>query len=295
MSDRLIDAPADMPTGLPSAALGRLFGRWRPRGTLGLGLVLSVVILFIGLIAPFLYPVDPYAIHPAHALEGPTLAFPFGTDELGRDELALLLSGGLATLIVALPAAFLSFVVGVAYGLAAGLGPAWLDRLMMRVLDAILALPSLIILIFFASLVTLDDTSLILLLGFIGWPGLARLVRNETLAQRGRDFVLATEQLGAGRLYIARVHLLRVMAPVLVVNGTFMVGDSIFALSALSFLGLGVQPPQVSWGSLLENALDIIALDPWWLIIPPGLLVFGALLAASLTGQGLLARFGDNR
>ena len=133
---------------------------------------------------------------------------------------------------------------------------------MMRLLDAVLALPSLIILIFFASLVTLDDTSLILLLGFIAWPSLARLVRNETLAQRGRDFVLAAEQLGAGRVYIARVHLLRVMAPVLVVNGTFMVGDSIFALSALSFLGLGVQPPQVSWGSLLESALDIIALDP---------------------------------
>ena len=83
------------------------------------------------------------------------------------------------------------------------------------------------------------------------------------------------------------------MAPVLVVNGTFLVGDAIFALSALSFLGLGVQPPQVSWGSLLESALDIIALDPWWLILPPGLLVFGALLATSLIGQGLLRRWGN--
>ncbi len=293
MSDRLIEAPAH--TGMPAAPLARFFGRLRPRGTLGFGLTLTVIILFVGFIGPFLYPPDPFAIHPAHALEGPSLAFPFGTDELGRDELALLLSGGLATLIVALPAAILAFLVGVVYGLAAGLGPVWLDRVMMRLLDAILALPSLIILIFFASLVTLDNTSLILLLGFISWPGLARLVRNETLAQRGRDFVLASEQLGAGRMYVARVHLLRVMAPVLVVNGTFMVGDSIFALSALSFLGLGVQPPKVSWGSLLESALDIIALDPWWLILPPGLLVFGSLLAASLTGQGLLARWGHNR
>jgi peptide/nickel transport system permease protein len=136
---------------------------------------------------------------------------------------------------------------------------------------------------------------LILLLGFISWPSLARLVRNETLAQKNRDFVLATEQLGAGKFYIARVHLLRVMAPILVVNGTFMVGDAIFALSALSFLGLGVQPPQVSWGSLLESGLDIIALNPWWLILPPGMLVFGSLLAASLTGQGLLAKFGGTR
>jgi peptide/nickel transport system permease protein len=246
-------------------------------------------------VLPFVYPVDPFAIHPDHALEAPSWMFPLGTDELGRDELALMLSGGFATLIVALPSAVVSFVVGVAYGLAAGLGPAWLDRVLMRLLDAVLALPSLIILIFFASLVTLDDTSLILLLGLIAWPPLARLVRNETIAQRGRDFVLATEQLGASRVYIARVHLIRVMAPVLVVNGTFLVGDSVFAISGLSFLGLGVQPPQVSWGSMLESALDIVALDPWWLILPPGLLIFGSLLAASLTGQGLLARYGGGR
>jgi peptide/nickel transport system permease protein len=280
---------------MPAAPLGRLLGWLGARATLATGLAIGLLIIFLGFAGPSLYQVDPYAINPAHALQGPSVSFPLGTDELGRDELALVLSGGFATLVVSLPAAILAFFVGIAYGLAAGLGPSWLDRLLMRLLDAILALPSLIILIFFASLVTLNNTSLILLLGFISWPSLARLVRNETLAQRGRDFVLAAEQLGASRFYIARVHLLRVMAPILVVNGTFMVGDSIFALSALSFLGLGVQPPQVSWGSLLESGLDIIALDPWWLILPPGLLVFGALIAASLTGQGLLQRYGGTR
>ena len=293
MSDQLTMTAAA--PGAPSARLGRLFTWASDRGTLITGLTLSIIVLFIGFVGPFIYPVDPFAIHPNHALEAPSWAFPFGTDELGRDELALLLSGGLATLIVSLPAAVLAFVVGVAYGLASGLGPAWLDRVLMRLLDAVLALPSLIILLFFASLVTLNDTSLILLLGFISWPSLARLVRNETMAQKGRDFVLATEQLGAGRFYIARVHLLRVMAPILVVNGTFMIGDAIFALSALSFLGLGVQPPQVSWGSLLETGLDIIALNPWWMILPPGIVVFAALLAASLTGQGLLARWGNRK
>ncbi|HEY1856923.1 ABC transporter permease [Acidocella sp.] len=291
MSDRIL-AP---PPGLPAAPLGRAIAWMTRRPTLAVGLCLAGLILFIGFIAPFLYPPDPFAIHPDHALEPPSWAFPLGTDELGRDELGLLLSGGLATMVVALPAAVLAFVTGIAYGLAAGLGPTWADRLMMRLLDAILALPSLIVLIFFAALVTLNDTSLILLLGLISWPGLARLVRNETRAQRGRDFVLAAEQMGAGRFYIARAHLLRVMAPVLVVNGTFMIGDAIFALSALSFLGLGVQPPQVSWGSLLESGLNLIALDPWWLILPPGLLVFMSLLAASLTGQGLLRRWEPGR
>jgi peptide/nickel transport system permease protein len=294
MSDQLMTEAVAQP-GMPSARMGRMFEWASERSTLIIGLSLSAAVLFLGFVAPFIYPVDPFAINPNHALEAPSRMFPFGTDELGRDELALLLSGGLATLIVTLPSAILAFVVGVAYGLASGLGPAWLDRLLMRLLDAVLALPSLIILLFFASLVTLNDTSLILLLGFISWPSLARLVRNETMAQKGRDFVLATEQLGASRFYIARVHLLRVMAPILVVNGTFMVGDAIFALSALSFLGLGVQPPQVSWGSLLETGLDIIALDPWWMILPPGIVVFAALLAASLTGQGLLARWGNRR
>jgi peptide/nickel transport system permease protein len=294
MSEQLMTLSA-APGTTPAARLGRMFNWASDRSTLVAGLILSAIVLFIGFAGPFIYPADPFAIHPAHALESPSWAFPLGTDELGRDELALLLSGGLATLIVSLPSAVLAFIVGVAYGLTSGLGPVWLDRLLMRLLDAILALPSLIILIFFASLVTLNNTSLILLLGFISWPPLARLVRNETMAQKGRDFVLATEQLGASRFYVARVHLVRVMAPILVVNGTFMIGDAIFALSALSFLGLGVQPPQVSWGSLLETGLDIIALDPWWMILPPGIIVFAALLAASLTGQGLLARWGNRR
>jgi peptide/nickel transport system permease protein len=282
-------------TGMPAAPLGRWLGWLTGDATLAAGIIVGVLILLIGFVAPVVYMVDPYAINPTHSLQAPNGAFVLGTDELGRDELALLFAGGFNTLVVALPAALLAFVVGVAYGMASGLAPAWVDRLLMRLLDAFLALPSLIVLIFFASLTVLNNTNLILLLGFISWPGLARLVRNEAIAQRGRDFVLSAEQMGAGRFYVARVHLIRIMAPVLVVNGTFMVGDSIFALSALSFLGLGVQPPKASWGSLLESALDIIALDPWWLIVPPGLMIFGSLLAASLTGQGLLKRWGNVR
>jgi peptide/nickel transport system permease protein len=262
------------------------------RAALITGLGLGGAILALSLAGPLLYHADPYAIHPAHALQAPSLAFPLGTDELGRDGLALLFSGGRATLVVALPAALLAFASGLVYGLLAGLAPGWLDKMLMRLLDVFLALPSLVVLIFFAAIVPLNNLSLILLLGFISWPGLARLVRNEVLSQRGRDFILAAQQAGAGPVYLARVHLLRVIAPVLVVNASFLVGDTIFALSALSFLGLGVQPPRVDWGSLMQSALDIIALDPWWLILPPGLLIFGALLAASLTGQGLLRRWG---
>ncbi len=265
------------------------------RAALVFGLGLGALLIAGSFAGPWLYGVNPYGLDPAHVLAPPGGAFPLGTDELGRDFLARLLAGGASTLEVSLPAALLAFVVGTAYGLASGLGPSWLDAVLMRLLDAVLALPGLVVLIFFASLVRLSDSSLVLLLGLISWPGLARLVRNEALAQRGRDFVLAARQLGGGRWYVARVHLLRVMAPLLVVNGTLLVGDLIFALSALSFLGLGVQPPYTSWGGLLQSGLALVALAPWWLILPPGLAIFASLLAASLTGQGLLARQGGAR
>ena len=297
MSDAL--RPGGVPDAIAEPRLPGIARRLRvalsDRAALAFGLGLGVLLIAGSFAGPWLYGVDPYGLNPAHVLARPGGAFPLGTDELGRDFLARLLAGGASTLEVSLPAALLAFVVGTAYGLASGLGPSWVDAVLMRLLDAVLALPGLVVLIFFASLVRLSDSSLVLLLGLISWPGLARLVRNEALAQRGRDFVLAAQQLGGGRWYVARVHLLRVMAPLLVVNGTLLVGDLVFALSALSFLGLGVQPPYTSWGGLLQSGLALVALAPWWLILPPGLAIFAALLAASLTGQGLLAREGGGR
>jgi peptide/nickel transport system permease protein len=264
-------------------------------GALRTGALLSAFILLSCTLGLWLQPYDPDAINPLAALQPPSGSAWLGTDQLGRDELARLLAGGLSTLIVSLPGAFLAFALGTVYGYASALGPWWLDRILMRLLDVVLALPTLVVLIFFASLVRLGTGNLILLIGLIAWPGLARLVRNEALANSQRDFVNAARQLGASTAYIARVHLVRVMAPLLVVNATFLVGDAIFALSALSFLGLGVQPPKASWGELLFGGLELVALGPWWLIVPPGLAIFASLLAASLTGQGLLARAGGAR
>ena len=279
----------------PAAYLALLLRLPAGNATLATGLVLAAVILFASALGPALYGRDPFALHTASVLSGPQWRFPFGTDDLGRNALARLLVAGRSTLYVAIPAAVLAFAAGTLYGLVAGLGPRLLDQALMRLLDAVLALPGLVILIFFGAIVPLDTGSLILLLGLISWPSLARLVRNETLAQRDRDFVHASRQLGAGFVHVAATHLLRVMAPVLVVNFTFLVGDMIFALSALSFLGLGVQPPHTSWGGLLQEGLDMIALNPWWLIVPPGLMIFAAMLATSLIGQGLLARGGLGR
>jgi peptide/nickel transport system permease protein len=270
--------------------------RWvGDRASLVAGLGLAVAVCAFSLLGPFLYHGSAYAIHGHHTLAPPSAAFPLGTDQIGRDELARLIAGGYATLVVAIPSAAIAFAVGLIYGLGAALGPTWVDRVLMRLLDAILALPGLVILIFFSALFTPSNLALILLLGLTSWPGLARLVRNEAIAQRSRDFVLATRQFGGGTWYVARQHILRVIAPILVVNATFLMGDSVLALSGLSFLGLGVQPPFTSWGTLLQEGLDLIALDPWWMIVPAGVMIFAAILSANLIGQGLLARFESAR
>ncbi len=279
----------------PAAYLALLLRLPAGNATLAAGLALAAVILLASALGPPIYGRDPFALHTGSVLTPPQWRFPFGTDDLGRNAFARLLVAGRSTLYVAIPAAMLAFIVGTLYGLIAGLGPRLLDQALMRLLDAVLALPGLVILIFFGAIVPLDTSSLILLLGLISWPPLARLVRNETLAQRDRDFVHASRQLGASFIHVAATHLLRVMAPVLVVNFTFLIGDMIFALSALSFLGLGVQPPHTSWGGLLQEGLDMIALNPWWLIVPPGLMIFASMLATSLIGQGLLARGGLGR
>jgi peptide/nickel transport system permease protein len=266
--------------GLPAMAM---------RAGLTRTLVVPACLLAFCFAGPLLWTLDPAAIDPAAVLQAPTFAHPAGTDALGRDELARLMAGGAATFLVAGPACLISFLTGSAYGLASGLAPGWLDTVMMRFLDAVLALPALVILIALAALLELNTPALVLLLSLVAWAPLARLVRNESIALRGRDYVVAAEQMGAGRAYLARRHLVPVMMPVLLVNGTLLLGDCIGLISALGFLSLGVQPPQTSWGQLLQDGLLLIDLHPWWLVVPPGLLIASSLMATSLLGRALTA------
>ena len=265
------------------------------RADIGGGILFFALCLF-SWIGPLLYPHNPLAIHAHHILAAPDARFPLGTDALGRNVAARLMRGGQATLAISLWASAIGLLAGLLYGLTAGLGPAWLDHLLMRLLDALLAIPTLILLIFFAAIVPLNEVSLALLLGLVAWPPIARLVRNEAFAARERDYVRAARQFGAGRLYIARVHILRAMLPLVIVNATFLMADMILGLSGLSFLGLGIQPPHASWGGLLNSGAGLAVIGSWWLIVFPGLAIFLAILAMNMLGQGLLARLnGEER
>ena len=237
-------------------------------------------------------------------LAGPSLVHPLGTDELGRDVLMRLLAGGRVSLTIALAAALAAAALGTLVGLVAGYLGGWTDRVLMRVTDAIIALPLLPLLIVLAALdlgklgvppalARSDDISLLRIVALavlVGWTTAARLVRSATLVTRNRDFVRAARSLGAGVPHILWTHILpNVLAP-LIVATTLSVGEVILLESVLSFLGLGIQPPLASWGTMLSNAQELIT-SALLLAIYPGAMIFLTVIACNLFGDALQQRF----
>lgn len=257
-------------------------------GGVDVGFIVLGTVTVLTFVVPLIYHANPITVDPLNQLAPPSSVHPLGTDEVGRDQLARVLVGGQASLIIGFAASILAVAIGLVYGLAAGLGPRLLDGLLMRLLDALLAVPTIVVLLFLAALATLDNALLIVLLGVTSWPRTARVVRNETLASRARDFVTASRQFGAGTLWIARAHILRTILPILVVNLVFLLADNVLALSFLSFLGLGVQPPTPSWGNLLYDGMQNIFSNAWWMIYPPGLMIFLTVVAVNLIGEGVI-------
>jgi peptide/nickel transport system permease protein len=248
--------------------------------------------------------IDLSAVDLLDRLAGPSLPHPLGTDELGRDVLMRLLAGGRVSLTVGIAAALAAAAFGTLVGLVAGYLGGWADRALMRATDAIIALPLLPLLIVLAALdlqklgvppalAQSDDISLLRIAALavlVGWTTAARLVRGATLVTRNRDFVRAAQSLGAGVPHILWTHILpNVLAP-LIVATTLSVGDVILLESVLSFLGLGIQPPLASWGTMLSNAQELITSAPL-LAVYPGAMIFLTVIACNLFGDALQQRF----
>ena len=248
--------------------------------------------------------VDPNAVELLDRLAGPSTGHPLGTDELGRDVLLRLLAGGRVSLVIGIAAALAAAALGTLVGLTAGYLGGWTDRVLMRTTDAIIALPLLPLLIVLAALdlnklglparlVQSDDISLLRIVALavlVGWTTAARLVRSATLVTRNRDFVRAARSLGASVPHILWLHILPNVLGPLIVATTLSVGDVILFESVLSFLGLGVQPPLASWGSMLSNAQELITTAPL-LAVYPGLMIFLTVIACNLLGDALQRRW----
>jgi peptide/nickel transport system permease protein len=273
---------------------------------LRLSLLLLAAIALASVAGPLLlaaFGQDPGEVDLLARYAGPAPAHPLGTDELGRDELFRLLAGGRVSLAIGIAAAAAAAALGTLIGLVAGYLGGWADRFLMRATDAVIALPLLPLLIVLAALdlgklgvpgwlAQSDDISLlriIVLAVLVGWTTAARLVRGATLVTRNRDFVRAARSLGAGVPHILWVHILpNVLAP-LIVATTLSVGDVILLESVLSFLGLGIQPPLASWGTMLSNAQETVAGAPL-LAIYPGMMIFLTVLACNVLGDALQQR-----
>ena len=266
-------------------------------------LIVLLVMCAVAVAAPLIeswFGVDAFTADLYQRLQGPSLAHPLGTDEIGRDHLARLLYGGRISLAAGLIAAFFSAIIGTVIGIFAGYFGGRLDALLMRMTDSVIALPLLPLLIVLAAIdleklglpegiANSEDTSLyriVIIVSLVGWTTVARLVRAETLSMRKREFVRAAVALGARTDRILVTHILPNVVSPIVVATTLSVGNIILFESVLSFLGLGIQPPVASWGNMLSNAQDLIWSTPV-LATWPGLMIFITVIAFNFLGDGL--------
>lgn len=264
-----------------------LVHRWRGDLLFRLGVILVVVIILAALLAPWLAPHDPFRGDLANdSLAPPGGRFLLGADAQGRDVLSRVLYGARISLLVGIISQTVAVVLGVTLGLVAGYYRGGPDLLIMRLADITLAFPSLLLLIAVAAAVKPSLPVIFVVIGAVGWAGMARLVRAQVLVLSRSDYVNAARALGATDRWILLRHLLpNVQAPV-IITATLGIAGAIMAEAALSFVGLGAQPPTPSWGSMVSEGRDLIRVAPWVSVVP-GLAVGLAVLGFNLVGDGL--------
>jgi len=252
------------------------------------GLVILGILVAGSVVGPLLYGVDPDVTNTAGRFQAPSLAHPLGTDALGRDLFARLLYAGRVSISVGLSAALFASIVGLVLGLVAGISGGIVDTTIMRATDIVLSLPLLIAIAVIVGIIGTGVEVVVIVIGLLAWPEAARVVRAVILSLREQEFVLAARALGATNRRIIRKHLLwHALAP-LTVTGTFTVAGALLTEAALSYLGIGVKPPQASWGNMLSDAQQLFILRQYaWFWLPPGLMIFATVLAVNLVGDGL--------
>lgn len=279
----------------PKSERGRVRGRtqreiiWqrfrRHRIAMACGVILLILYL-LAFAAPLIAPYDYDAIDYTALSAGPSLAHPFGADSLGRDQLTRVLYGGRVSLVAGLSVGLFSTLIGAAVGIFAGFTGGRLDSLSVAILDFMLTLPLLPFLLVLGSVLNFTAVTISFALVLLLWPSIARVVRSQVLSLRNQEYVQAARAIGVSSATTMVRHVLPNVVGVMVVQATLITADAILLESALSFLGLGIQPPTPSWGNMLEDARTTIT-QSWWLTVFPGAMIIITAVCVNFLGDGL--------
>ncbi|MBK8021193.1 MAG: ABC transporter permease [Chloroflexi bacterium] len=274
-----------------SSRAGRVIGSLRrsPAGMLGFAIV--AVVIICALFAPFITPHDPTEsnLRARYMPPGYTDSkgtYLLGTDQLGRDILSRIIAGSGVSVLVGVVAVIIAGTVGVLYGLISGFIGGWLDSAMMRFVDALLGIPFIILVVSISGIIGAGLATLILILGLTGWVTYARVIRGEVLKTRSLDYILAAYAIGQTRAKIMFMHILPNVVSTAIVLAATQVGVTILAESSLSFLGLGVKPPEVTWGVMLADGRQYIS-SAWWMTTYPGIAITITVLGVVFLGDWL--------
>ena len=250
------------------------------------GLVIVIAFFALSTLTPLIAPYDPSAIDVDNILAPPSSKHLFGTDELGRDVFTRMLYGAGISLKVGFVAVGISVLVGTLLGALAGYYGGFVDTLVMRFVDIMLCFPSFFLILAVIAFLEPSIFNIMAVIGLTSWMGITRLVRAEFLSLKERDFVLAAKAMGASSARIIFIHVLpNAMAPVLV-SATLGIASAVLTESALSFLGIGVQPPTPSWGNMLTQGQAVLSIA-WWLSFFPGMAILLTVLGYNLLGEGI--------
>jgi peptide/nickel transport system permease protein len=281
-------------TAPATLAIGRrgqrtsVWRRFRRHRLATIGLVILVILTIAAVAAPLIAQSGPYAVDLAAYRKPPSGEHWLGTDSAGRDVFSRLLYAGRISLSVGVVAVAIYVLIGTILGGLAGYFGGWIDAAFMRLADMVLSFPAIIVIITIVSILGPSIRNVMLVIGLMGWPPIARLVRGEFLRLRELEFVIAARASGAPNRRIIFRHILPNALTPVIVAATFGMAQAILLEAALSFLGLGVQPPSASWGNMLNAAQSFTILEQLpWLWIPPGVMIVFAVLAINFVGDGL--------
>lgn len=250
------------------------------------GFIIIVLVFLLALLAPWIAPYDPDALDVKAILLSPSLTHWMGTDALGRDVLSRMLFGGRISLLVGIVAVGISTTIGIILGALAGYYRGWVDTVIMRLVDVMLSIPSFFLILAVIAFLTPSMLNIMIVIGLTSWMGVTRLVRAEFLSLSSREFILASRTLGAKDKRLIFMHLLPNSLTPIIVSTVLGVAGAVLLESGLSFLGLGVRPPDASWGNILADGREYIQFA-WWLSLYPGLAILFTVLGYNLLGEGL--------